>query len=311
MPARTAYFETSGDILADRRFLYAQALREEGDNAAAADLLVDILALVPDWTTAWFALGEARLAADDREGAIEAFNRAATLDPEDRHGAKLRLARIGALPLDGAMSAGYVRAVFDQYANDFDKALVKDLAYRGPELLAAALGAHVTTARHGQGFRAGLDLGCGTGLAGKALAPMVTTLDGVDLSQRMIAWARMSGAYRELTTGDMLAAVEAKPPGALDLIVAADAFVYLADLTPIAMACARALEPGGVLAFTVETHPQPGITLGAGLRFQHGRAHVETAMDAAGLALVTLAEVSTRQEAGLPVPCLLVIAARN
>jgi predicted TPR repeat methyltransferase len=306
MPVRLPTFVSSGDLLADRRFDYAMGLKSDGELSAASDLLREALDLAPGWATAWHALGEIRVALDDRDGAIAALEQALACDPEDRHGAAVLLARLGARPIEGAMSAGYVRAVFDEYANTFDRSLVEDLNYCGPQLLRAALD-RLTPGRR---FGSVLDLGCGTGLAGKALHDLCDVIDGVDLSRRMIAWARMTGCYRDLIVGDMLAAVQADAPGSRYLIIAADAFVYLADLAPIVTACARALSPDGRLAFTVETHPDEGVMLGETWRYRHGRSHVEAVLTAAGLRILALDAVSTREELGQPVPCLLVVAVK-
>jgi predicted TPR repeat methyltransferase len=92
------------------------------------------------------------------------------------------------------------------------------------------------------------------------------------------------------------------------LVLAADVFVYCSDLVPIAAAVARVLAPGGLFAFTVETCDEPGVRLQETLRYAHGATHVRSAMLAAGLRLAQLAEVSTRNEKGAPVPGLLVVA---
>ncbi len=56
----TAVSDASNDILADRRLAWAKELPAEGDHAAAADLLEQVVAIVPGWAPAWAALGEAR-----------------------------------------------------------------------------------------------------------------------------------------------------------------------------------------------------------------------------------------------------------
>jgi predicted TPR repeat methyltransferase len=56
--------------------------------------------------------------------------------------------RLGAENLS-TMPQGYVRALFDQYAPRFDKVLVNDLDYRGPEVLLKA----VLAARHAAKLR--------------------------------------------------------------------------------------------------------------------------------------------------------------
>ena len=68
------------------------------------------------------------------------------------------------------------------------------------------------------------------------------------------------------------------------------------------------LEPGGVFAFTTETHEGAGIVLGEKLRYAHSADHVRGALEAAGLSALVLAPASPRTEAGVPVPGLLVVA---
>ena len=131
MPARL--FLSSGDLLADRRYEFARDLQLKGDLAAAADLLEQAIELAPNFTSAWFTLGEIREQLGEREAAIAAFRRARETDPEDRHGAAVRLMRLGADQL-GEMPKGYVQTLFDQYAPRFEAALLGDLDYRAPQL---------------------------------------------------------------------------------------------------------------------------------------------------------------------------------
>src|SRR5690606_27509500 len=132
-------------------------------------------------------------------------------------------------------------------------------------------------------FAAALDLGCGTGLAGAAFRDCADRMCGVDLSPRMIERARAKGIYDRLEVGDLLQGLAAEE--ALDLVLAADVFVYVPDLAPVAAAVARRLAPGGLFAFTVETHDGDGVLLGASLRYAHGGPHVREALAGAGLAI--------------------------
>ena len=117
----TPLFQSSGDLLADRRYAFALDLAARGDRQDAVDLLAQAVEIAPGFASAWYMLGELRAQAGDSAGAISAFRRAQAADPEDRHGAGLRLIRLGA-QTPGAMPAGYVRALFDQYAAGFDAA---------------------------------------------------------------------------------------------------------------------------------------------------------------------------------------------
>src|SRR3954467_5805644 len=103
-------------MLADRRYALARDYAADGDLAAAADLFAQAVELSPGFSSAWFALGEAREALGDRDGARAAFARAQSADPEDRHGAALHLVRLGGADPATAALHGYVRTLFDQYA---------------------------------------------------------------------------------------------------------------------------------------------------------------------------------------------------
>jgi predicted TPR repeat methyltransferase len=301
----TPTIASSGNLIADRRYAFGRELASRGDLAAAADLFAQAAEAEPAFAAAWFALGETAAKLGDRAGAVAAFERALALDPQDRCGAALHLAQLGAADPAQAMSSAYVRTLFDQYAPRFDGAL-EALVYRGPQLLYDAVMRACPNAR----FAAALDLGCGTGLAGAAFRPSVAHLTGVDLSPGMIARCRAKGVYDRLETGELAAHLGAERAAQrrYDLVIAADVFAYLYDLAPVVQAVADVLCPGGIVAFTIETHEDEGVTLGEKLRYRHGAGHVRAAITAAGLALVEFTPAATRTEAGEAVPGLVAVA---
>jgi predicted TPR repeat methyltransferase len=303
-------FLSSGDLIADRRYDHAMALRARGDLADAANLFDQTVELAPHFASAWFALGETRAQLGDYPGAVAAFRQACAADPQDRHGAGLHLVRLAEVAPE-IMTPGYVRSLFDQYAPRFDAAL-QALSYCAPALLVTAVEACCGAQGRCMHFGTLLDLGCGTGLAGAAFRPYVDWLIGLDLSPAMIKEARAKGLYDKLHVGDIgsFLAREADRDAACGLIIAADVLSYMGGLEPVCAGVARVLAPDGIFAFTVETHPGDGIVLGDRLRYAHGAAHVRAAVAAAGLALLDLAERSTRTERRLPVPGLLAVAAR-
>ena len=124
-------FVSSGDLVADRRYGWALDYLKKGDPAAAADILEQVVETAPGFATAWFALATIREQAGDRDGAMAAFRAASDADREDYHGARLHLARLGAAEGTPAMTATYVRRLFDQHAPDFEESLVGRLEYRG------------------------------------------------------------------------------------------------------------------------------------------------------------------------------------
>jgi predicted TPR repeat methyltransferase len=307
MPARL--FLSSGDLVADRRYDFARDLQLKGDLAAAADLLEQATDLAPGFASAWFTLGEIREQLGEHKAAIAAFRKAQAADPEDRHGASLHLMRLGAEQLSG-MPQAYVRALFDQYAPKFEAALVDDLGYRGPALLFKAVLASRAAVRKPAFFKRAIDLGCGTGLAASAFSREVDHFIGIDLSPRMIEKARSTGLYAELEVADMLQGLRGKPDASTNLVLAADAMVYVADLGPVLAEAKRVLVSGGVLAFTVETHDGHGVMLGEGLRYAHCADYVRASVEAAGLNLSLLEVRSARNEDNAPVPGLVVVAAK-
>ena len=308
MPARL--FLSSGDLMADRRFEFARDLQLKGDLPAAADLLLQAIDLAPDFASAWFTLGGIREELGEREAAIAAFQKAQACDAGDRHGAGLRLMRLGAAPLAG-MSQAYVQTLFDQYAPRFESSLVGDLDYRGPELLFRAVLRVRSAERKPAFFKRAIDLGCGTGLAASAFAREVDHFIGIDLSPRMIERARGTGLYAELEVADMLQGLIAQPAASANLILAADAMVYVADIAPVLEEAGRVLVSGGLIAFTTETHDGEGVIIGEGLRYAHAAAHVSAAVESAGLKLSLLEDRSARNEDNTPVPGLVAVAEKT
>jgi predicted TPR repeat methyltransferase len=305
-------FLSSGDLVADRRYEIARDLEARGDYAAAIDVLAQTVERTPGFASAWFVLGTLRDKIGDRAGAIAAFQGARDADPHDRLGAALHLARLGAVDTSAAMAGGYVRTLFDQYAPRFDDSLAR-LDYRGPDLLLAAVEAACRTEQRKMRFGSVLDLGCGTGLAGVAFRPFVDWLVGVDLSEAMVGEARGKGAYDRLMAADVMTFLtdEAERQAQYHLILAADMLPYIGDAAPLAALVAKVLYPGGLFAFTTETHAGDTVVLGDKLRYAHGAAHVRAALAEAGLAILSLDPGSTRSEAGVPVPGLVATASRR
>jgi predicted TPR repeat methyltransferase len=301
-------FISSGNLTADRRYEFGKELEKRGDLDAAAELYAQTVEMAPGFASAWFALGELLTRLGREAKAAEAFRKAAEADPDDRHGAAVQLVRL--MGEAAPMPAGYVRTLFDQYARHYDLSLLEGLEYRGPSLLHdAVIAACAALGRHSH-FDKALDLGCGTGLAAAVFAPLTASLTGVDLSPAMIERALETGHYHALHVGDVMQYLAQAPHGDTDIVIAADSLPYCCDLAPLAGAIARVLKPCGLFAFTVETHDGDGVILRDTLRYAHGSNHVRGALANAGLSCVSLMAASSRKEKNVPVPGLIVVAAK-
>jgi predicted TPR repeat methyltransferase len=298
---------SSGDLIADRRYEFAASYAEDGDFAAAAEILEQVVERVESWPVAWNALAKAREALGETAAAVAAYTKAAALDPNDELGASLNLARLSATAPPDAAPEHYVRSLFDQYANRFDAHLTQHLAYRAPQLLADAI------ARCAPGhFARVVDLGCGTGLCGALFRERAETLIGVDLSPQMIAEARRKNIYDMLHAESITRFLESTPAASVDLMLAADVLAYIGTLDPLFRLVHRALRANGFFAFTVqsalsETSDAASFRIAGDLRYSHDPAYVEAAAQRNGFAIRLLERATPRREAGIDVSGLVVL----
>jgi predicted TPR repeat methyltransferase len=321
----------SGDPTLDRRYAWAQAALEEGDAQGCVEILDQTLAQAYGFTAAWHLYGQAQEALGHNEEAATAWRQCLTLDPNDHFGARLDLARIGAMSAEEATSENFSGVLFDGYAERFDSHLVETLRYNAPALLMDALRrlrplpptsamsdvSDMAEAGGGIRFETVYDLGCGTGLMGEAIRAETGFLAGCDLSPRMIERARAKrGAddrplYDKLAVAGLTSFLASRPDASADLVIAADVFVYLGELRPAFSQSARVLKQGGLLAFTVQSHAGEGVVVGADRRFAHDEGWLRERLAQAGLRPVLVEAASTRQDRGEAVPGLIVVAQRG
>lgn len=217
----------------------------------------------------------------DRLGdAAGCFEKLLEVNPDDDV-ARHMLAATSGKTTDNA-PAGYVTRLYDDYADRFDEHL-DSIDYHVPSLIREAI--LDVAAEEKPAWRV-LDLGCGTGQCGQAVRSLASSLTGVDLSPRMIAKGRERGIYDSLTVGNIEEALDSSED-AYDLIVAGDVFIYFGDLSKVLAGCVRALRPGGLLAFSVETAEEGGYRLRPTGRYAHSRDYIDEASGAAGLSVVS------------------------
>ncbi len=253
------------------------------------------LELRPGYTRAFANLGYTFQKLGKFERALEVYRAILAEDPNDAEAAHMLSALSGQTP-DRA-DPGYVAKFFDDYAVRFESVLVNELAYDTPRAIAeAAASVLAGTGR----FERVLDLGCGTGLSGRALRAFCDVLVGVDLSEKMLERAKLAGGYDELQCADLLSYLEGSTT-TFDLVTAADVLNYLGDLSAVFGGVALRLSDNGVFVFSTEVGSVEGFALDRTGRFLHERAYVEATAREAGFLIVSCEERTLRLERGEPV----------
>ncbi len=301
-----AALATEGDS-ADALLHRATALAQLGRPHEALAAFRRLLAIDPRHAAAWSGSGTLLREMDRSEEATHAFREALRHGADaDLHGFYLASVEPGrAAP--AAPPPAYVAALFDGYADDFDAHLVGQLRYQAHHQLVDRL-----VARAGGRYRSALDLGCGTGLCGPLVRPMVERLSGVDVSARMLEKARALGVYDRLEQADIVDFLaEADEP--YDLVLAADVFIYVGDLAPVFARLQRAMARG-VFCFSVEALEDDddgaGFRLQSSLRYAHSMGCLLNLAHAHGFEVVAIERAPVREDQREVVEGLYVVLRR-
>ena len=276
--------------------------QHRSEEAFAAAVQAELL--LPPQSRRRQTYGRALSAAGEHERAIAFYRDWLAREPGNEYARHHLAASLGESP--ERASDAYVEQVFDQFAASFDAHLAT-LKYRAPELIEQALRVALPAPA---ALLDVADLGCGTGLAGPLVRPWARTLAGCDLSSGMLERAAERQAYDTLDKAELVRFLLARP-GAFDVLVSADTFIYVGDLVPVFAAARGALRPGGVIAFTLECLPADAVAdyrLTESGRYAHARTGVERHLAAAGFDLHALVEASARQEGGRAVAGWVVTA---
>lgn len=96
-----------------------------------------------------------------------------------------------------------------------------------------------------------LDVGCGTGLVGRALRERGCTADigGIDISQASLRVARQTGAYATLEPADLQQPLDVEDDS-VDVLVCVGVMTYLPAVEATWREFARVVRPGGIVVVT-------------------------------------------------------------
>jgi len=292
--AALAVERDSVDALLHRATALAELARPHDALAAFQRLL----AIEPRHATAWSGYGTVLREMGRLDEAANAF-RAALRHGGDGGEDELNgfyLASVeGSAAPPSAPPRAYVAGLFDRYADEFDSHLVGQLRYQAHGRLVQQL---IASERAGARFESALDLGCGTGLCGPLVRPIVGRLTGVDLSARMLDKARALGVYDRLAHADIVEFLAANEER-FDLVLAADVFIYVGDLARVFALLERAIGRG-VFCFSVESlgDEGAGVRLLPSLRYAHSDAYLESLASQHGFEVVAMEHAPVREEQG-------------
>src|SRR4030095_16933177 len=206
-------------------------------------------------------------------------------------------------------SNAFVESTFDSFASSFE-AKLETLSYRAPTIVAAMLEDSGLEPSHRFDV---LDAGCGTGLCGAVVASFARRLVGVDISEGMLAHAKDKNVYQKLVKAELTEYLRDNSE-TFDLIVSSDTLVYFGDLKDIIVAFASDLRPNGLFVFTLEHAVGDSDDIDYRLelhgRYSHAETYVERLLTSFGLQSKII-HAELRMEAGLPVPGLVIRAAKS
>src|SRR6478735_10874484 len=143
----------------------------------------------------------------------------------------------------GTSDAQEVADRYNEWAEGYDDDLTS-WSYQAPTVVAEAI-----VSRHPAG--SALDVGCGTGLVGRALRArgFAGQILGLDISQASLEIAQQCGAYDSVAHADLQQPLPLDDDS-VDALVCVGVMTYLPEVEAVWREFARVVRPGGVLVTT-------------------------------------------------------------
>jgi predicted TPR repeat methyltransferase len=287
----TSSSSTSPDLPASEFAAAADRLRNDGYGLAARVCLNHASVLDPGNEDHWYDLAEIAYMLGRRTDARNFYERYLSIHGNDAEIEHI-LISLRDEPAPPRASDRCIRELYARFSRSYEKNMLGELSYQGTvrmvEMLDTQLG-NLTDLQV-------LDLGCGTGLAGKQLRPRAQYLAGIDLSPEMIEHAKQTGVYDSLEVAEITGWLSNSEQPLFSLITACDCFIYFGDLRQILVPAARRLVPGGRIFFTVESGQGAPFRLTDSGRYQHSKEHIADAALEAGFVVEGLSEGFLRWE---------------
>jgi predicted TPR repeat methyltransferase len=159
--------------------------------------------------------------------------------------------------------SGEISDRYDDWATSYEADLVDAWNYDAPVVAARLLAAE----RQPDPVLAVLDIGCGTGLVGRALRSTgFAVIDGTDLSAASLELAASSSSYRTLTRVDFNQSPFPASDNAYGAAVCVGVMSCAIDPVGLIREVCRVVAPGGPFVFTHRTDLWDEQDLGSSLR---------------------------------------------
>lgn len=243
----------------------------------------------PDHAKALNNLGYLYHIEKEVDKAIATYKKLIALDHNAIMAAHMLAALSGKTPV--AAPETYVRDVFDNFSRHYDESLVEKLGYTTPTQLREML-----TSKEIHPFPTTLDMGCGTGLSGEAFRDLTQELIGLDLSPKMLEVAGKKGLYDSLHETDICSFLK-ESKASFDLILAADVFIYIGDLSEIFSLVKKRAAAGGLFLFSTELAGQDFSLKPMG-RFGHAESYIRNLAQENGFTVAKVRAANIRKEKG-------------
>lgn len=253
----------------------------------------------PENAEAWYQLGTSYLADNQNTVAASCYRKTLSMKPDHEEAAYMlalaRGARATADEMPRKIPLSLVLAHFETQAPTYNADQLERRGYKGHALIASAV---KTAATAGRVDYSVLDLGVGTGLIAPLIRPIASQATGVDISEKMLAEAakakddKNKRAYDSLIKAEAATFLKESPAAEYDIVIAGGLFSFVGVLDDMFKGISTALRPGGIFAFTAESHEGEGYKFDTqAARFRFSRQYLERLASANGLSEISLEQV--------------------
>tara|TARA_B100001989_G_C24543455_1_gene469094 strand:+ start:1356 stop:3068 length:1713 start_codon:yes stop_codon:yes gene_type:complete len=234
------------------------------------DQLFHVIKKDPKHYQSLINLGAAFLQKGQATVACEYYKRAQALKPTESIAYILSALEQSQSPQTAPED--YISGLFDNYAYHYDNHLCDVLSYKLPDRLKSLMIEQLNFDKNSQQI---LDLGCGTGLAGKAVSEFSQALVGIDLSKNMLNEAKKKNIYQKLIAANVLT-LQHHLAHKQDVVICADTLPYFGNLNDVFSIVQQYLKKQGHWIISIESDYANDYKLTETARYTHSPKYIES-----------------------------------